>query len=166
MSSDSEEEEEEAPASAARDDENDDDDMVPEIQMGDAEDDDAELYSMPAPRSSRRSARTGTESQDAATTAGSFASSQPAAGTSQAESSASAATVSPGRLVTFQKQLASLVESPVFSDDYAEFLPLLEQINAGLGAREKFEEAEARAALEVMHDRNSIMFSGDMVYKV
>jgi len=139
---------------------------IPEIEMEEAEaDNDDDLYSRPTPRSSRRSARptaaAAGESQDSV----SFASSIPATSGSQQTASSSSG-ISPARLAVFQRQLAGLLEAPVFSDDYAEIGPLVGEVNKGLSAREKFEMTEARQALEEMTERNMIMLSADMVYKV
>ncbi|KAI5850976.1 MCM2/3/5 family-domain-containing protein [Tricharina praecox] len=141
---------------------------IPEVEMEEAEagnvDDD--LYSRPTPRSSRRSARsTAAEAAGESQESVSFASSIPPTSGSQQTASSSSA-ISPARLAVFQMQLAGLLEAPVFSDDYAEIAPLVEEVNKGLSVRDQFEMPEARLALEEMTERNMIMLSADMVYKV
>ncbi|KAA8897760.1 MCM2/3/5 family-domain-containing protein [Sphaerosporella brunnea] len=157
--------------SSTDDSDNDDDDggngplnangeAVPEVEMDEADDDDEELYAQPTPRSSRRGGSThntqAEESQD------SFASSIPAAEQSQSSDGG----ISQARLTVFQQRVAALLEAPVFSDDYAEVGPLVEEINRGLPEAQRFETAEATKALEEMTERNMVMLSGGMVYKV
>lgn len=136
---------------------------IPEVEMEEAEaDNDDDLYSLPAPRPARSTTTAAAgESQDSA----SFASSIPAASGSQ-QTASSSSSISPARLAVFQKEMAGLLEAPVFSDDYAEIGPLVDAVNKGLPTREKFEIPEARQALESMNEKNMIMFSGDMIYKV
>jgi DNA replication licensing factor MCM3 len=155
--------------SSSDDSDNDDDDGgngpldadgagVPEVEMEEADDDD-DLYSRPPPQAERRT-QTQTqqsESQD------SFASSVPGP---QTQSSGAESSITPARLEVFQKAVAALLEAPVFSDDYAEVGPLVEEINRSLPEGQRFGMQEATKALEEMTEKNQVMLSGGMVYKV
>lgn len=132
-------------------------------------DDDDHLYSAPttSSRGARRSARNGTTSQPQGESQNSWASSHRASSVVQSQetgegSSAAAGGVnteiSPARLQTFQRILAGLLNSPLFSDDAAELEPLLAEINNRIGQDVRFTRAEAEAALEKMNEKNLIMY--------
>lgn len=132
-------------------------------------DDDDHLYSAPttSSRGARRSARNGTASQPQGESQNSWASSHRASSVVQSQetgegSSAAAGGVnteiSPARLQTFQRILAGLLNSPLFSDDAAELEPLLAEINNRIGQDVRFTRVEAEAALEKMNEKNLIMY--------
>jgi DNA replication licensing factor MCM3 len=141
---------------------------IPEVEMEEADgDNDGELYSVPAPRSTRRSARGTTQASESQGSV-SFASSRPAesvVGSSSSQQTAPAG-ITPARLNVFQRALAALLEAPVFSDDYADVDPLLEEVNKSVGTASAFGKEEALKALEEMTEKNQIMLSGNQVYKV
>lgn len=138
---------------------------APSVTMADADadpadeypdEDDNDLYSVPTnTRTSRSTAAAsssrGESQQD------SWASSQPAASTSQATDE-SVEGISPTRLQTFQRAMGALLDTPLFTDDCAEIGPLIQAINAKNPTGGTFSEQEARAALVVMNDKNMIMY--------
>jgi DNA replication licensing factor MCM3 len=69
----------------------------------------------------------------------------------------------------FQTALGQLIDGPLFANDAADVEPLVAAVNARLGGgngREAFEGAEAEKALEALSERNKIMYSGGIVYKI
>lgn len=77
--------------------------------------------------------------------------------------------ITPARLQVFQTALGQLIDGPLFANDAADVEPLVAAVNARLGSgagREAFEEEEAEAALEKLSERNKIMYSGGIVYKI
>jgi DNA replication licensing factor MCM3 len=77
--------------------------------------------------------------------------------------------ISPLRLQIFQTALGQLIDGPLFANDAADVEPLVGAVNARLGSgpgREAFGEDEAEKALEALSERNKIMFSGGIVYKI
>ncbi|KAK4990970.1 MCM DNA helicase complex subunit [Elasticomyces elasticus] len=71
------------------------------------------------------------------------------------------------RVQAFQTALGQLIDGPLFANDAADVEPLVAAVNARLRAGERrFETAEAEQALEVLNERNKIMFSGGIVYKI
>ncbi|KAF4533786.1 DNA replication licensing factor [Lasiodiplodia theobromae] len=140
-----------------------------------ADDDDEDLYAAATPRGTRstRRGQNGTSSQM------SMASSQPASqllGTTQTESQqedsqmggdADDATISPQRIQAFQTALGQLIDGPLFANDAADVEPLVAAVNARLRAGEaEFGLPEAEKALEALSERNKVMFSGGIVYKI
>lgn len=142
-----------------------------------ADDDDEDLYAAATPRGTRstRRGQNGTSSQM------SMASSQPASqllGTTQTESQQedsqmggdaddSDATISPQRIQAFQTALGQLIDGPLFANDAADVEPLVAAVNARLRSGEaEFGLPEAEKALEALSERNKVMFSGGIVYKI
>lgn len=74
--------------------------------------------------------------------------------------------ISPSRLQIFTRIVAALFEAPLFNDDSAKFDELLAEVNNEMDQEDLFTIAEARAALQKLHDRNRVMLSGDTVYKI
>jgi DNA replication licensing factor MCM3 len=77
--------------------------------------------------------------------------------------------ISSQRLQVFQTALGQLIDGPLFANDAADVEPLVAAVNARLGSgpgREAFEEEEAEKALEALSERNKIMYSGGIVYKI
>lgn len=140
----------------------------------DEEDENEEVYTA-TPSATRRTQRTATE--DASQSQASMASSQPASqllqdssqSQSQEASSSSSdpATVSQPRLQVFQTALGQLIDGPLFANDAADVEPLIAAVNARLGRGEKkFGDREANAALEELNERNKVMLSQGVVYKL
>ncbi|KAF2719255.1 DNA replication licensing factor mcm3 [Polychaeton citri CBS 116435] len=79
-------------------------------------------------------------------------------------------TVSPQRLQVFQTALGQLLETPLFANDAADVEPLIAAVNSRVrgqaGSSQEFSQAEAMAALEVLNERNRVMVSGGVVYKI
>jgi DNA replication licensing factor MCM3 len=168
---------------------------VPTARLANIEEDDADLYSMPpattsTPRRSRRTQASSTadDSQDLypsthaessilrTNTATTGRSSTVPAISSQSQSSSQSHSreVTPQRISLFQKILATLLNAPIFADDYAQVDALVESVNGCITGNEEFkgqhndvfEMWEARMILDIMTERNWIMLSGNMVYKV
>ena len=77
--------------------------------------------------------------------------------------------ITPARLQVFQTALGQLIDSPLFANDAADVEPLVSAVNARLGGgsgREAFGADEAEKALEALSERNKIMYSGGIVYKI
>ncbi|CAN9156244.1 unnamed protein product [Alternaria alternata] len=134
----------------------------------DDDDDNEDLYNV-TPKTQRttnrtQSSRVGASSQVSA--ASSHPESQlPATQTESQESQ----DITPARLQVFQTALGQLIDGPLFANDAADVEPLVAAVNARLGGgkgREAFEEAEAEKALEALSERNKIMYSGGIVYKI
>jgi DNA replication licensing factor MCM3 len=141
------------------------------------EDDNEDLYRVTpkTQRTTQRSnGRTATTSSDR-TGAGpssqvSVASSRPASQLppTQTESQDSE-DISSQRLQVFQTALGQLIDGPLFANDAADVEPLVAAVNARLGSgsgREAFGADEAEKALEALSERNKIMYSGGIVYKI
>ncbi|KAI4946661.1 hypothetical protein J4E91_007351 [Alternaria rosae] len=137
-------------------------------EEGGEEDDNEDLYNV-TPRTQRttnrtQSSRAGQSSQVSA------ASSQPESQlpATQTESQESQG-ITPARLQVFQTALGQLIDGPLFANDAADVEPLVAAVNARLGGgngREAFDEDEAEKALEALSERNKIMYSGGIVYKI
>jgi DNA replication licensing factor MCM3 len=135
---------------------------------GEEEDDNEDLYSV-TPKTQRtntrtQSSRVGPSSQVSA------ASSHPESQlpTTQEESQESQ-DITPARLQVFQTALGQLIDGPLFANDAADVEPLVAAVNARLGAgagRGPFDADEAEKALEALSERNKIMYSGGIVYKI
>ncbi|CAN8102974.1 unnamed protein product [Discula destructiva] len=77
------------------------------------------------------------------------------------------APISDERLAAFKSALGPLMNTDLFEDDAAELNPLIERVNARLGARGAFDREEAVKALKRMDRLNEIMYaSGNLVYKI
>jgi DNA replication licensing factor MCM3 len=77
--------------------------------------------------------------------------------------------ITPARLQVFQTALGQLIDGPLFANDAADVEPLVAAVNARLGSgagREAFSDDEAEKALEALSERNKIMYSGGIVYKI
>ncbi|KAH8698186.1 DNA replication licensing factor MCM3 [Phaeosphaeriaceae sp. PMI808] len=77
--------------------------------------------------------------------------------------------ITPARLQIFQTALGQLIDGPLFANDAADVEPLVAAVNARLGrgaGRDAFGEEEAERALEALSEKNKIMFSGGIVYKI
>lgn len=137
-------------------------------EEGGEEEDNEDLYNV-TPRTQRttdrtQSSRAGQSSQVSA------ASSQPESQlpATQTESQESQG-ITPARLQVFQTALGQLIDGPLFANDAADVEPLVAAVNARLGGgngREAFDEDEAEKALEALSERNKIMYSGGIVYKI
>ncbi|TKA80861.1 hypothetical protein B0A55_02339 [Friedmanniomyces simplex] len=75
--------------------------------------------------------------------------------------------ISAPRLQAFQTALGQLINGPLFTNDAADVEPLIAAVNARLrGGEAGFEDGEAMRALGELHERNRIMLSGGVVYKI
>jgi len=54
----------------------------------------------------------------------------------------------------------------LFQDEFAKVTTVLEAVNAQQGQEDQFSEREAMAAINRLHDRNQIMLSDDVIYKI
>ncbi|KAF3041956.1 MCM DNA helicase complex subunit [Didymella heteroderae] len=138
----------------------------------DEEEEDDELYRV-TPTTQRTSQRTTGRTQSSR--AG--PSSQVSAASSRPESqlpatqddSQESQDLTPARLQVFQTALGQLIDGPLFANDAADVEPLLAAVNARLGGgagRQPFDADEAEKALETLSERNKIMYSGGIVYKI
>ncbi|KAI7198514.1 hypothetical protein D0869_04534 [Hortaea werneckii] len=134
-----------------------------------------DLYSSTPARGTQRSQQTTQSTRNAATTQddsqASMASSQPASQLLQDESSSqdpqSTQPISAARLQVFQTALGQLIDGPLFANDAADVEPLVAAVNARLRSGEaRYDDAEALKALEELNERNKIMLSGGVVYKL
>ena len=76
-------------------------------------------------------------------------------------------TVSAARVQAFQTALGQLIDGPLFANDAADVEPLIAAVNARLGRGEAvFGDEEAEQALGVLHERNKVMVSDGIVYKI
>lgn len=122
-------------------------------------------------RTTQRSGQTASSGRAAASSSQfSAASSRPASQlpATQTESQDSQG-LTPQRLQLFQNTLGQLIDGPLFANDAADVEPLVAAVNARLGSgsgRQPFDEAEATKALEELSERNKIMFSEGIVYKI
>lgn len=141
-----------------------DNDNVPD------DEDDEDLYN--ATPSARRTQRTTTEEASQASMASSQPASQLLQDSSQSQSqppqsSSDPVTISPARLQVFQTALGQLIDGPLFANDAADVEPLVAAVNARLARGDKkFGDQEANAALEELNERNKIMLSQGVVYKL
>jgi DNA replication licensing factor MCM3 len=135
---------------------------------GGEDDENEDLYNV-TPKTQRtanrtQSSRAGASSQVSA--ASSHPESQlPATQTESQESQG----ITPVRLQVFQTALGQLIDGPLFANDAADVEPLVAAVNARLGGgsgREAFGEDEAEKALAALSERNKIMYSGGIVYKI
>ncbi|KAF2127755.1 DNA replication licensing factor MCM3 [Dothidotthia symphoricarpi CBS 119687] len=140
---------------------------VPEDNQPEEEEDE-DLYRV-TPRTQRMTGRTQSSTGAGPSSQVSAASSQPESQLppTQPESQG----ISPQRLQVFQTALGQLIDTPLFANDAADMEPLVAAVNARLGrgggsGREAFGEEEAEKALEALSERNKIMYSGGIVYKI
>jgi DNA replication licensing factor MCM3 len=135
---------------------------------GDEEEEDDELYRV-TPRTQRttgrtQSSRAGPSSQISA------ASSRPESQLpATQDDSQESQDLTPARLQVFQTALGQLIDGPLFANDAADVEPLVAAVNAKLGGgagKQPFDADEAEKALETLSERNKIMYSGGIVYKI
>ncbi|KAF2224728.1 DNA replication licensing factor mcm3 [Elsinoe ampelina] len=75
--------------------------------------------------------------------------------------------ISSARVQVFQTALGQLIDGPLFANDAADVEPLVAAVNARLrGGDAAFARGEAEQALEELNERNKVMFSGGIVYKI
>ena len=83
------------------------------------------------------------------------------------EEEPTSAPISAQRVQAFQTALGQLIDGPLFANDAADVEPLIAAVNARLRSGEaRFEDDEAQKALEDLNERNKIMLSGGIVYKI
>ena len=137
------------------------------VEADDVDDDD-DLYT-----ATPRTRRTAQPSQSQFSPASSHPASQLLQSQSQSQSQSqdqdqvATSTISAGRLQLFQSTLGQLIDGPLFANDAADVEPLVAEMNARLRrGQAAFGEAEAEAALAELNERNKIMYSGGIVYKI
>lgn len=136
---------------------------------------DEELYTA-TPRTQRISQVNGTNgTHQASSSQFSVASSLPASQLlesqeqedSQATNGDAREPISAARVQAFQTALGQLIDGPLFANDAADVEPLVAAVNARLRSGEaQFGDEEAEKALEELNERNKIMSSGGIVYKI
>ncbi|OMP82076.1 DNA replication licensing factor mcm3 [Diplodia seriata] len=141
----------------------------------DDDDDDEDLYTA-TPRGTRSTRQNNNNNNASSSSQMSIGSSQPASqllGTTQSqsqqqdESQEEGDNIAPQRIQAFQTALGQLIDGPLFANDAADVEPLVAAVNARLrGGEAPFALPEAEAALEVLSERNKVMFSGGIVYKI
>jgi len=144
-------------------------------QDGEADEGTDDLYSV-TPKTQRTTQRSG---KTASSRAGTGASSQFSAASSRPASqlpltqtdtdTQESQGITPQRLHLFQTALGQLIDGPLFANDAADMEPLVAAVNARLGSgagRQPFDGDEAEKALEALSERNKIMFSDGVVYKI
>jgi len=140
--------------------------------------DDDELYNV-TPRTQRTTRQTGAiETQAGSSSQFSLASSLPASQllesqedeepeSQEVEAQMNDGPISASRLQAFQTALGQLIDGPLFANDAADVEPLVAAVNSRLRSGEAaFESAEAEKALQELNERNKIMYSGGIVYKI
>jgi DNA replication licensing factor MCM3 len=145
---------------------------TPALEEDGEEDDNEDLYNV-TPKTQRSTQRTNTRTQSSRagpSSQVSAASSHPESQlpTTQEESQESQ-DITPARLQVFQTALGQLIDGPLFANDAADVEPLVAAVNARLGGaagRGAFDADEAEKALEALSERNKIMYSGGIVYKI
>ncbi|KAK0715004.1 DNA replication licensing factor mcm3-like protein [Lasiosphaeris hirsuta] len=71
------------------------------------------------------------------------------------------------RVEVFRRALGQLLNTPLFEEDAADVAELINAVNNKVGNRAAFSREEAIKALNVMTEKNHIMYSGgDLVYKI
>ncbi|KAF2870833.1 DNA replication licensing factor MCM3 [Massariosphaeria phaeospora] len=143
----------------------------------DDDDDPDDLYNV-TPKTQHTTQRTGTskpsQSRGGPSSQISAASSRPASQlpptqTESQDADDSQDGITPARLQVFQAALGQLIDTALFANDAADVEPLVATVNGRLGGgpgRQPFGEAEAEKALEALSERNKIMYSGGIVYKI
>lgn len=150
-----------------------------EQEDNEEDDEESEEATEVAPRTSRRTntQRSGRTTSSRPTAAGSSsqvsaASSLPASQLLESQSqttSQASQDITPQRLQIFQTALGQLIDGPLFANDAADVEPLVAAVNARLGSgagRQAFGEDEAEKALKALDEKNKIMYSGGIVYKI
>jgi len=142
---------------------------APDDGVDEEDDDNEDLYNV-TPRTQRTSGRTQSSRPAASSSQFSAASSQPESQlpATQTDSQDSQG-IAPARLQIFQTALGQLIDGPLFANDAADVEPLVAAVNARLGSgagRAAFGEDEAEKALEALSEKNKIMYSGGIVYKI
>ncbi|KAF4552795.1 DNA replication licensing factor mcm3-like protein [Elsinoe fawcettii] len=85
----------------------------------------------------------------------------------EAEADAGPQPIAAARVQVFQTALGQLIDGPLFANDAADVEPLVAAVNARLrGGDATFGKEEAEQALEELNERNKVMFSGGIVYKI
>lgn len=146
--------------------------QTPGAEAEEEEDDHEDMYTV-TPKTQRTTQRTDGRAQSSR--AG--ASSQVSAASSRPESqlpptqtdSQDSESITPARIQVFQTALGQLIDGPLFANDAADVEPLVAAVNARLGGgagRGPFDADEAEKALEALSERNKIMYSGGIVYKI
>lgn len=141
------------------------------------EEEEDDLYNSTPARNTQRTTQTNGANGTQDNSQVSMASSQPASQLLQDESQeqeeeetdepAAPAPISSQRLQAFQTALGQLIDGPLFANDAADVEPLVAAVNARLRRGEgRFDDAEALKALEELNERNKIMLSGGIVYKL
>ncbi|KAK9449132.1 MCM2/3/5 family-domain-containing protein [Limtongia smithiae] len=74
--------------------------------------------------------------------------------------------ISPSRLQIFSRIVGQLLNTELFSEDFAKVSAVTAEVNRRMQQEDVFSDAEALAALNKMNDRNQIMLSSDVVYKI
>lgn len=75
--------------------------------------------------------------------------------------------ISAARVQVFQSALGQLIDSPLFANDTADVEPLVAAVNSRLRSNDAaFGSVEAEQALQELNERNKIMYSGGVVYKI
>lgn len=155
--------------------------QTPAADDGDDDDDDEneDLYRV-TPKTQRTTQRTGTSrTAPGPSSQVSAASSRPASqlpatqtesqGRSQTQTQTQGDTITPARLQVFQTALGQLIDGPLFANDAADVDPLVAAVNARIGSgtgRQPFGADEAELALQALSERNKIMYSGGIVFKI
>ncbi|KAK5112235.1 hypothetical protein LTR62_004396 [Meristemomyces frigidus] len=137
------------------------------------EEEDEDLYNSTPMRSQRatRSGANGTQDDSQVSMASSQPASQLLQDDSQSQEQETEDSISPPisapRLQAFQTALGQLIDGPLFANDAADVEPLVAAVNARLRSSEaRFEDEEALKALGELNERNKIMLSGGIVYKI
>jgi DNA replication licensing factor MCM3 len=147
--------------------------VTPAAEEDEEEEDNEDLYNT-TPKTQRTTQRTSGRTPSSRAAA---SSSQVSAASSRPESQLPATQtdsqesqgITPARLQVFQTALGQLIDGPLFANDAADVEPLVAAVNARLGSgpgRAAFGEDEAEKALETLAERNKIMYSGGIVYKI
>lgn len=136
---------------------------------GDGDEDNGDLYDA-TPTTQRTVGRTQASRNAASSSQVSQASSRPESQLppTQTESQESQGITEP-RLKVFTTALGQLIDGPLFANDAADVEPLIASINSRLGSgpgRQAFGQEEAEQALEELSDKNKIMYSDGVVYKI
>ncbi|KAK9455246.1 MCM2/3/5 family-domain-containing protein [Dipodascopsis uninucleata] len=74
--------------------------------------------------------------------------------------------ISPSRLQTFTRLIGQMLNTPLFQDDYAQKSAIIAEVNKKMDQEDQFSDQEANAAFLKMQDKNQVMVSGDIVYKI
>ncbi|KAL6704244.1 MCM DNA helicase complex subunit [Coniothyrium glycines] len=143
--------------------------QTPAADEEEQEDDHDDMYNV-TPKTQRTTGRTQSSRADASSSQVSAASSRPESQLppTQTDSQESQG-ITAARLQVFQTALGQLIDGPLFANDAADVEPLLAAVNTRLGSgagREAFGTEEAEKALEALSERNKVMYSGGIVYKI